>query len=520
VKIDSPAARSVVLGAVVATSAAALLLPAAAGAKKPAPPPTPAPTPQPAPTSTYVRNYANVVSGTQYDVTPEDVAPTSDGGSLDLGTAQAPSGVGVAWLVKQDSFGSPQWEREVGCLGTPPGAYSDELSVTRTSDGGALLAGGTVGCGSDVVCPPLSGLQCGLLERLDGSGAIVWARAYFAGADGSVFDDATQAADGGFVAVGSATDAHGDNAALIVEVDASGNVQWQQELGPTGNVQGTFDSVAVTADGGYVATGTFYSPTTGSTPTSVLVAKFDSAGRLVWERGLAGTNATGGTTNEHALSLAQTSDGGYAIAGNWNSTTGPGTCCSGALLLKLDATGALQWQRAYSSGVHCFSNGYSDTCTATGGIAYSLHQTADGGYVLAGGNNVLLGDEAPLVPWLAKTDGNGAPIWQENDYQVNPATQRPLSEYFASAAVTPAGYLALGWTENLTNGKGELLGVQTDGNGAVGTCSQVHAASLSPIDPELAAVAPGLQASRPTVTADVSPAQSTATSIAAPSGQC
>ena len=45
-----------------------------------------------------------------------------------------------------------------------------------------------------------------------------------------------------------------------------------------------------------------------------------------------------------------------------------------------------QWQQAYSGGV------------------YSLHQTTDGGYLLAGDSNLELSDEAPLAPWLAKVD--------------------------------------------------------------------------------------------------------------------
>jgi hypothetical protein len=77
----------------------------------------------------------------------------------------------------------------------------------------------------------------------------------------------------------------------------------------------------------------------------------------------------------------QTADGGYAIGGNWDSAIlGPGSCCAGALLLKLTPNGSIQWQTAYSGGVVCGDQ----TCTDIGGDVYALCQTADGGYLLAG----------------------------------------------------------------------------------------------------------------------------------------
>src|SRR5439155_14277663 len=94
---------------------------------------------------------------------------------------------------------------------------------------------------------------------------------------------------------------------------------------------------------------------------------------------------------------------------------------------------------------------------------YSLHQSADGGYVLAGDSNRL--EFNGLVPWLAKVESGGALVWQEDDYQANASTGLPFSEYFASSARTPVGPVAIGYTENYSNGHSEMLGVQTDSNG-------------------------------------------------------
>ena len=96
-------------------------------------------------------------------------------------------------------------------------------------------------------------------------------------------------------------------------------------------------------------------------------------------------------------------------------------------------------------------------------------------------------ERLPREPWLAKVDSAGQLVWQENVYRVNPQTGRPLSENFAGVTLTPAGIFALGFTENVTSGKGELLGVSTDSLGQVATtCADVHPAAL------LAAANPGL----------------------------
>ena len=477
-------------------------------------------------TSTYVKNYANVLNGVQYDLTPEDVQATPDGGWIALAsTPSATNGVLVAWLLKTSAVGAPQWQKEVGCLAAAPGDYSIGVSLQQTSDGGYVLAGGTIGCGSGDVCPSLSGFTCGLVEKVDRTGAVIWAQAYQAGYFSTVFNQIKQTSDGGYVAVGDATDANQHTGALILKLDSLGNIQWQRELGPTGSKMAYFHAVQQTSDGGYIAAGELLDGTSGSnglTLLSVLSVKFDAAGNITWQRAFNDVDSTGTVTaTEHVNAVLQTSDGGYAIGGDWNTDTSgfPGECCQGAPLLKLTTTGSIDWQKAYSGGVHCYSNGYNTTCYDVGGGVFSLHQSADGGYVLAGDSNRL--EFNGLVPWLAKVDSSGALLWQENDYQVNASTGLPLSEYFASSALTPVGPVAIGYTENYSNGRGELLGVQTDASGNVGSCSQIHAASvLTATNPGLAAIAPALTVLTTSASQSPSPAQTAVTTATATLSQC
>ena len=488
----------------------------ASAAQKPRPSPSPSPSPPPAPSGTFVKAYAALVNGSQLDVSPEDVQATSDGGSIALAETQSSQGLGVDWLVKLGATGVPQWQEQVGCASPQgaPGDYADGVSVQRTADGGYVVAGGTVDCGSGSSCPPLSGRWCALAEKLDAAGKLTWARVYQAGFAGSDIYQIRQAADGGYIAAGVFTDASQDSGALLLKLDSAGNVQWQQDLGPAGSTtQATFNSVQQTADGGYVAAGNYYTPASGPAPTQVLVARYAAGGSLAWQHGFAALGGSGAPTSvADASSIIQTQDGGYAVAGRWSDRTfNGGAGAQGALLLKLDATGTLQWQRAYSGEVYC--SGYG--CTATGAVSYSLHQTPDGGYVLAGDGDLLLGSSVYLVPWLAKTDASGALLWQRFYYQASPEYGTPLSEDFqASAPVPGGGFLATGPTLNSSTQKHQLYAVRTDSSGLAGTCSDVHPATpLQAISPQLAAVAPALPLGTATTQAASSPITTLSTSI-------
>ena len=491
-------------GAAVTASAAAV--------NKPRPSPSPSPSPSPAPSGTFVKAYAAIVNGSEINLAPEDVQATSDGGYIALAESATSAG-GVSWLVKLSVTGTPQWQEQVGCASGAPGDYADGVSVQQTSDGGYIVAGGTVDCGSGSSCPALSGRSCALVEKLDPAGRLTGARVYQAGVAGSDIYQIRQTADGGYIAAGSFTDASQDTGALLLKLDSSGTVQWQKDLGPAGPTAASFNAVQQTADGGYVAAGNYYTPTTGPAPTQVLVARFGADGSLAWQHGFATLNASGTLTSvADASSIIQTPDGGYALAGRWfDQTFNGGNGAQGALLLKLDASGTLQWQQAYSGG--CYFNGY--TCTDIGAVSYSLHQTPDGGYVLAGDGDLLLGSSVYLVPWLAKTDASGALLWQRFYYQASPEYGTPLSEDFqASAPVPGGGFLATGPTLNSSTQKHQLYAVRTDSSGLAGTCSDVHPATpLQAISPQLAAVAPALPLGTATTQAASSPITTLPTSI-------
>jgi hypothetical protein len=167
----------------------------------------------------------------------------------------------------------------------------------------------------------------------------------------------------------------------VVKLDGSGNLQWQKCLG--GTVGEEAWSAQQTADGGYIFAGRSESNNGDVTGNHGIndywVVKLDGSGNLQWQKCLGGTNT------DDAHSVQQTADGGYMVAGRtWSNdgdvtgnhdTTGQ---YSDYWLVKLDSSGNLQWQK-------CLGGTYNDQ-------AYSVQQTADGGYMVAGSTDSNDGD--------------------------------------------------------------------------------------------------------------------------------
>jgi hypothetical protein len=502
--------RSRVIAAGLVAAVMSPTFPLAAAAAKPGPPP-------PSNPGAYVKAYADLVNGVQHALTPEDVQITPDGGSVMLASTTSASGVTVNWLLKADSSGTPQWQRELGCFGLAPGSYSVGVTLAVTADGGYVVAGGTTGCGEQTSCPD-GGASCALVEKLDAGGNVTWARAYRTGAYGTSINKIGQTADGGYIAAGTTQDTSDAIGGLILKLDALGAVQWQRKLGPNGKTVAILSTILPTSDGGYFASGQTYLPTAGAPLQSALAVKFDGVGNVAWQRAFNNFDSSGAPKGSLMVPAAvQTADGGYLLGGGWGGDPNlpSGQAPAGALLLKLGPDGTLQRQKAHSGGTYCFFNGFNTTCKSIGAFIYSIRLRADGNFQLAGDGDLILSDSVPLVPWLATADPSGNLVWQHFYYQADARTGRPISQYFPSVATTTNdGSLAAGFTEDPVSLKGLLYAVKTDNSGLIGACGVIRAATpLNAVDPGLTASSPAL-AVQSTITPPVSsPAMTAATSV-------
>jgi hypothetical protein len=118
--------------------------------------------------------------------------------------------------------------------------------------------------------------------------------------------------------------------------------------------------VQQTSDGGYILAG-WTTGSNGAGNVDFCLLKTDTDGNKQWDK------TFGGTGDDWAVSVQQTTDGGYILVGETESYGAGG---SDVWLVKADSRGNEQWNKTFGG-------------TDYDG-AYSVQETTDGGYILAG----------------------------------------------------------------------------------------------------------------------------------------
>jgi hypothetical protein len=220
----------------------------------------------------------------------ECVQLTSDGGFIAVGATGSFAGGYDVYLVKTDSLGNQLWSQTYGGPGWDWG-----YSVQQTTDGGYIIAGFTTAFAV--------GLQDVYLIKTDGLGNQQWYRT-FGGTGMERGYSVQRTADGGYMVAGLSTSFNGGDVYLI-KTDESGNQQWFRTYGGTSLEEG-YDAQQ-TIDGGYIIAGITCSYSAGI--YDIYLVKTDSLGNQLWYR------TFGWNNDDFGMSVVQTSDGGYAIAG-------------------------------------------------------------------------------------------------------------------------------------------------------------------------------------------------------------
>lgn len=190
----------------------------------------------------------------------------------------------------------------------------------------------------------------------------------------------------------------------------SPNISWERCFG--GSLEDWATSVIEASDGSYVMAG-FAISSDGDISghhgivvdnADVIVVKFNTNGDIVWQKTL------GGTRDDKAASIQNTSDGGFIVLGNTYSGEDDVTETSengDFWLVKLDNSGNIEWEKTLGG------TGIDEGC--------SVKQTSDNGFILVGTTQSNNGDVSGLHLgpnngsdiWLVKTDSQGNIEWQK-----------------------------------------------------------------------------------------------------------
>jgi hypothetical protein len=360
-------------------------------------------------------------------------------------------------LISSVWASSMMWSQTYG------GSYNEEAgvltneearSLVETSDGGYVIAGTTTSFGA-------GGFDVWLVKT-DANGNMEWNQTY-GGTGRDYVSSLVETSDGGYALAGS-TDSFGGVGPnfYLVKTDANGNMEWNQSY--SGALWENACSLVESSDGGYAIAGYVWS---GDGNVDFWFVKTDANGNMKWNQTYGGTD-----NNEYAYSLVETSDGGYAIAGEtrssvdpaydfwlvktdkfgnmeWNKTIGGEPAgwpqvralvltsdggfalASGGLLVKTDASGNMEWTQTYD-----------------GGTIFSMVQVSDGGYGLAGDTSSGAGRSDF---WLVKTDANGIVEWSQNyggsEVEYSESLEDKIHEYaYSLVEISDGGYALAGYT--------------------------------------------------------------------------
>ena len=339
----------------------------------------------------------------------DGMTPTRDGGYALIGyTDSFGAGSLDFYLVKTDAAGYMQWNKTYGGQRSEYGRC-----VVQTNDGGYALAGDTrsFGSGGDIY-----------LVKTDGEGNMQWSKTYGgAGIEGA--RSLILTSDGGYVIGGTTTSfGSGGNDFYLVKTDENGNLQWSNAYGGAG-YELQFGLIQ-TNDGGYAITG--YTTSFGAGSYDFWLIKTDITGNMQWNK------TYGGIMAEYGGTVIQTSDGGYALTGGTSSF---GAESYDVWLVKVDEVGTAPEFPAPPES-HSSTPEWNKTYGGNGtDNAWDVIQTSDGGYALAGETNSY-GTER-VRAWLVKTDVNGTLLWEKTFGAVE-------SHAYSIVQTTDGGYALAG----------------------------------------------------------------------------
>jgi len=385
------------------------------------------------------------------------------------------------------------------------------------------------------------------------SHAQYWAKTYGSSSNESAFlieqtdDDGDGEKDDGYIVTGT-----GGSGILLIKLTNDGTISWKKTYGEFSLDVGFYEqkgfSLRHTSDGGYILAGSTTSYGAGG--ADVLLLKLDSNGAITWQK------TYGSTEDDYAFLVIEATDEGYLVVYGPHIQHG-----SGIGVLKINSIGTVVWQKTYDGMDSALSiqqtldGGYiiagTTICPFGGHYNYSeilkidgagnvswmreplpnsipnvIQQTSDEGYIMA---SELVGLGGPLL--LTRLDGDGKELWQKV-FDEDPGSLGSLDSsvqettdggYIVASAwsnwaieqesiilfkfdtvgnitwqriyggnsydgarsiclTSDGGYAVAGYTASFGSGEGDFFVLKLDSNGNITNCNISSVSEFSPSD--------------------------------------
>jgi hypothetical protein len=226
-----------------------------------------------------------------------DVYGTPDGGCIAAGYFYSTiSGSKDVILVKLDPDGEIEWQRSYG------GTGSDEpCDVYPTDDGGYIFAAKTYSF------YPFNGDFW--LVKVNELGDVEWEKTYGRNSEDTIYSfDITD--DGGYIMAGESFIGDlGNSDIWILKLSSSGDILWQKAY--TQGEKSRADCIIALPEGGYVVAGSLKE----KERKEIVFFKLSEQGEIIWQKKFSRSLPNEEISNDSAVSIVQSIDGGYGVLG-------------------------------------------------------------------------------------------------------------------------------------------------------------------------------------------------------------
>jgi hypothetical protein len=338
-------------------------------------------------------------------------------------------------LFKTNIYGDTLWSKSYHKF-YGSGGYS----VVQTYDSGYIIMGYT---NTNL----LAFNNIAYLIKTLPNGDTIWTKTF----DVQVWSKSSvvQTNDSGYVFTGYKSISSTNRNATIFKIDANGSFLWEKNYGGAKREEGR--SLCKNTDGGFTIVGftTSFSPAPNRTTTddiSVYLIRTDANGDTLW------TKTYGGDTIDYGLSVAQTNDGGFIIAGG---TFSFGNGYEDVYLIRTNANGDTIWTKTYGGSL--MDEGVS------------VLQTDDGGFIVTGQTSSLGAGYSDV--YLIRTNSSGNLLWTKTFGGTDD------DGGWSIAKTADGGFIIAGYTLSYGAGGGDFYLIKTDANGIVGIKEELFSAN-------------------------------------------
>ncbi len=184
---------------------------------------------------------------------------------------------------------------------------------------------------------------------------------------------------------------------FVMKLETNGTILWQKTYEDERDI-GYLEirTIRPTRDGGYILAGSIGNPQQDYR-SDILILKLDRSGEIVWQKryGTDGSDSVG--------NVEPTKEGGYIVSGTLiehvTEQSGEEYDVQTLLVMKLDRQGRIEWKKNY---LHIRDDGEIENA-----VGRLVRETRDGGYIVAGG----FGWNGRA--WIFKFGSGGALEWQK-----------------------------------------------------------------------------------------------------------